>query len=67
MHEFLARKDENGDVRIYLRRSSQSSFWFPDGPGYKIFSTPPNGIPELAMAKPDARWSRTTVESTVRS
>eukprot|EP00965_Chrysotila_dentata_P106221 3507823-Pleurochrysis_carterae.AAC.1 len=62
MHDFIARKDEAGDVRLWLRRSSRSSTFFPEGPGYKVFSTPPTGIPPLAPAKPDCRWGRTLVE-----
>ena len=66
MHEFVLRKDANGDVRLWLRASSQASSWEPSGPGYLVFKSSPTGPPALARTKPDEAWNRSTVESTVR-
>lgn len=43
MHEFYLRKDATGDVRLWLRKSSQASSWVPEGEGYKVFETVPTG------------------------
>jgi len=67
MHEFYARKDSDGIVRLWFRASSQSSSWLPEGPGYQVFETLPIGKPPLAPAKADEAWSRTAVEGTVRA
>lgn len=67
MHEFVVRKNRNGEVRLFLRKSSASSSWLPDDGGYPIFKTLPVGFPKLAKAKPDSEWGRETVQSTVRS
>ena len=32
MHEFYARKDSEGVVRLWMRKSSQASGWMPEGP-----------------------------------
>lgn len=61
MHEFVLRKDRNGDVRLYLRQSSNASTWLPDGEGYLVFRSIPTGHPSLANAHPDAKWQRGTV------
>lgn len=66
MHEFYARKDAQGVVRVWFRQSSQASSWLPEGPGYAVFESQPVGRPNLAAAKPDAEWGRLAVESTVR-
>ena len=69
MHEFYARKDADGRVRIWMRMSSQASSWLPEGPGFDVFGDNlPIGIPSLApVAKTDAHWGRTEVEGTVRT
>eukprot|EP00965_Chrysotila_dentata_P219560 6191214-Pleurochrysis_carterae.AAC.1 len=67
MHDFYVRKDAAGDVRLWLRQSSQTTTYFPEGPGYNIFKSSPSGSPPLAKAKPDQRWSRASVESTIRA
>lgn len=58
MHEVYCRKDAHGDVRVWMRQSSQSTDWLPEGPGYRLFKSVPEGHPSLARAKPDVRWSR---------
>eukprot|EP00965_Chrysotila_dentata_P239304 6203022-Pleurochrysis_carterae.AAC.1 len=68
MHDSVyVRKDEHGDVRVWLRASSQGTTWFRDGPGYRSFTSIPEGEPILAKVKSDVRWSRTIVEGTIRS
>ena len=67
MHEFVFRKDSDGVVRMWYRKSSQSTTWFPDGDGMPVFRSSPEGKPELKKAKPDASWRRAEVESTVRA
>tara|TARA_B110001452_G_scaffold119226_1_gene98931 strand:- start:231 stop:2348 length:2118 start_codon:yes stop_codon:yes gene_type:complete len=67
MHEFVLRKDRNGDVRLRLRKSSHASSWLPEGEGYLVFKSMPQGAPKLAKAKDDAAWKRPTVESTIRT
>ena len=65
MHEFMCRKDRDGNVRLWLRQSSQASSWLPDGDGYLVFKSVPTGAPPAAMAKADAKWGRAQIESTV--
>ena len=65
MHEFVLRKDDEGNVRMWCRKSSQASGWLPDGEGYLVFKTIPKGPPQLAPAKPDVKWQREKVEETV--
>eukprot|EP00965_Chrysotila_dentata_P109675 3624590-Pleurochrysis_carterae.AAC.1 len=67
MHEFYVRKDAEGVVRLWLRKSSQATHFFPEGPGYRIFNSAPTGTPPLASAKSDQRWGRLEVESTIRA
>ena len=67
MHEFYARKDGDGIVRVWFRASSQASSWLPEGPGYQIFQNIPVGRPDLAMAKQDEAWGRVAVEGTLRA
>ena len=67
MHEFYARKDSDGIVRLWFRASSQSSSWLPEGPGYQVFETLLVGKPPLAPAKADEAWNRNAVEGTVRA
>lgn len=66
MHEFMLRKDRNGEVRLWLRKSSQATTWIPDDGGYPVFKSLPTGKPGLAVAKADHVWGRSNVESTVR-
>eukprot|EP00965_Chrysotila_dentata_P112354 3714121-Pleurochrysis_carterae.AAC.1 len=66
MHEFLIRKDGEGVVRIFFRKSSQSSTWIPEGMGYEVFKSIPEDLPPPAAIKPDQSWERHTVESAVR-
>ena len=66
MHEFYARKDREGVVRIWMRASSQASSWLPEGPGYQVFETVPKGRPSLASAQSDEVWGRLEVEGTIR-
>eukprot|EP00965_Chrysotila_dentata_P246062 6206933-Pleurochrysis_carterae.AAC.2 len=66
MHEFLIRKDDKGVVRILFRKSSQASTWIPEGLGYEVFKSIPEGLPPLAALKPDQSWERYNVESAVR-
>eukprot|EP00965_Chrysotila_dentata_P059857 1985218-Pleurochrysis_carterae.AAC.1 len=67
MHEIYCRKDVNGDVRVWMRQLSQASDWLPEGSGYRIFKSIPEGAPPLAMVKPDVKWSRILVEGTIRA
>ena len=53
MHEFVFRKDSDGVVRMWHRKSSQATTWFPDGDGMPVFQSSPEGRPELKKAKPD--------------
>lgn len=67
MHEFRARMDSDGVVRVWFRRSSQASSWEPEGPGYPVFTSVPLGEPALApAAKSDSKWRRIEVEGTLR-
>lgn len=43
MHEFYARKDSSGTVRMWMRKSSQASSWLPEGKGYEVFDEVPSG------------------------
>ena len=65
MHEFVLRKDCNGDVRLWLRTSAQSSGWLPEGDGYLVFKSLPKGPPPLAPL--DKTWKRDVVQATVRA
>eukprot|EP00965_Chrysotila_dentata_P238174 6202341-Pleurochrysis_carterae.AAC.1 len=72
MHEAIARKDAQGNVRLWFRRSAQATSFFPDGPGYIVFkaesvSSLQGVAPPLAKAKPDHKWDRSKVEGTVRA
>lgn len=46
MHEFVLRKDGEGIVRLWCRKSSQASSVLPEGPGYQVFETVPSGTPD---------------------
>ena len=65
MHEFMLRKGSDGHVRFWFRKSSRAS-WLPEGDGYLVFNTIPEGKPKLAKAKAEHEWSGSTVISTVR-
>ena len=67
MHEFVLRKDRHGEVRLWLRKSSQASSWLPDGHGYPVFKSIPDGPPSFRAAKTDRQWKRAEVQSNVRS
>lgn len=68
MHEFRARKDGAGVIRMWVRKSSQASSWLPEGPGYPVFAQVPTGEPPLAKAaKTESEWKRDEVEGTLRS
>eukprot|EP00965_Chrysotila_dentata_P008261 270312-Pleurochrysis_carterae.AAC.1 len=67
MHEILLRKDEAEIVGLHVRKSVQSTTWFPEEPGYEVFASDPGpGPPPLAHYKDHLQWQRQTVESTVR-
>ena len=70
MHECLIRKDSDGAVRLWMRKSSQASSWLPEGPGLKVFNPSEEPIPmppPPATAKTDAEWGRDDCESTIRA
>ena len=67
MHEFVLRKDKHGEVRLWLRKSSQASSWLPDAGGYPVFQHLPEGIPPLRAASSDQRWRRAEVQSNVEA
>ena len=68
MHEFRLKKDGAGVVRLHMRKSSQSSGWLPEGPGYEVFKTPPPSASEILAAafKLDSAWKRKEVEEVIR-
>ena len=68
MHEFYVRKDSEGVVRLWMRKSSQASGWMPEGPGMEVFSSVvPAGEPPLAdHIKTELEWKRNAVEGTLR-
>ena len=39
----------------------------PEGPGYQVFETVPEGIPGIAKAKSDSQWGRLAVQATIRA
>ena len=67
MHEFMVRKDAQGEVRLWVRASSEASSWLPEGAGMPIFKSEPTGHPALKLAKLDHQWKRDVVETTVKS
>ena len=67
MHEFVFRKDHDGNVRFHARQSSAASSWLPEGEGYLVFKSIPTGQPGIAKAKEDSKWGRATVVQTVQS
>ena len=67
MHEFHARKDSEGKVRLWFRKSSQASSWIPEGPGMLVFDTIPVGEPPLApYVKSELQWKRNEFEGVLR-
>ena len=67
MHEIVLRKNANGVVCAWFRKSSAASNWLPEGDGYPVFKSTPAGIPPIAKGKTDSKWSRSGVEETVRA
>ena len=67
MHEFLLRKTSDGTVRLFMRKSSQASSWLPQGEGYPVFKSTPEGHPQLATPHPEHSWGRADVENAVRA
>ena len=65
--QVLLRKDRDGNVRCWMRKSSQASTWLPDGDGYLVFKSIPTGIPKLERAKADHKWGKDTVLATLRA
>ena len=67
MHEFYVRKDSEGVVRLWARKSSQASGWIPEGPGMEVFKSRPAGEPPLAdFVKTQSEWGRDAFEGTLR-
>ena len=66
MHEFLFKRDPDGNVRVHYRQTSQSSTWLPEGPGDLVFKSPPQGQPPIAAFKSDESWGRDRVQCNVR-
>lgn len=66
MHEIRCRKDRDGNVRVWFRKSSRASTWFPEGEGYLLFGSTPVEPPPFAKGKTDSEWDREGVETTVR-
>lgn len=66
MHEIIVRKDREGVVRVWFRSSSQASNWIPEGEGYPVFKTVPEGQPPIAPGRLDRKWKRYQVQDTVR-
>ena len=65
MHEFVFRKDKDGNVRMLYRPSAAASTWLPQGEGLLVFKSIPQGQPALKAGKKDSVWSRDVVENTV--
>lgn len=66
MHEVMIRKDRFGVVRVWFRASSAASDWIPEGEGYEVFRSIPEGQPPVANGRPDHKWNRYKVQDTVR-
>ena len=69
MHECLVRKDNQGVVRVWMRKSSKASNWLPEGPGFQLFlDNKVEGFPpQPAKMKADISWFRRDVETTIRA
>ena len=65
MHEFVCRKDKDGDVRLLYRPSAAASTWLPQGEGLLVFKSIPQGQPPLKEAHKDSAWKRDVVENTI--
>ena len=67
-HEFRLKKDNKGDVRLHMRKSSKASGWVPEGPGYLVFKSSPPPFSDIIPApfKPDSKWKRAEVETCLR-
>lgn len=68
MHEFHLSRDSSAEVRLKVRQSSQSSTWFPEGPGDLLFKTVPDPgtAPPIANICSDVAWERASVAVNVR-
>lgn len=67
MHEFVSRKDSSGTVRLWMRKSSASTNWFPEGQGYEVWDKAPEGEPPLAkFVKRQDQWQRNEFEGALR-
>src|SRR6056297_1075437 len=66
MHEMFFKRDAQDRVRVVFRQSSQSSGWFPEGPGELVFRTLPTGEPPAADMLSDDAWSCADVKGNVR-
>ena len=69
MHECYVRKDRDGVVRLWMRKSSRASSWLPEGDGMPVFkeSAPPSMPPPIAKRKKDAHWGRISIQATIRA
>lgn len=67
MHEFLLKKDSSGVVRLHMRKSSKSSGWLPEGPGYAVFKIAPPLQLQPAPMKNDAKWHCAELEGTIHN
>ena len=65
MHEVEFYKDKEGVVRALFRRHCLSSTYIPEGPGYPVFTSIPDGAPGLENLKADSAWNRTKVCSII--
>lgn len=69
MHEFHFSLDNEGQVRVHARQSSQSSTWLPEGDGEPVFKSIPSRDTAPSMAKPAksaSEWRRAEVQTNVR-
>ena len=67
MHECYIRKDSQGNVRMWMRKSSRASGWLPEGPGFLVFESPPVMPPPIARTKSVEAWGKAAVEATIRA
>ena len=67
MHEIRCRKDKDGVVRVWLRKSSKASNWLPEEGGIPVFKSTPNGQPKVKEASSDVSWNKEGVEANVNA
>jgi hypothetical protein len=67
MHECYIRKDTEGGVRMWIRKSSKAAGWLPEGPGFQVFESEPVMPPSIAATKSAGTWGRQAVEATIRA